>query len=153
MPPLLCCSIVYNVMCDLCSGLSTGIYATNSVYNVMRDLCSGLSTGIYATNSADACRSIAAAAECVVIVVENDNQLQKILKVWDQLPLLRAVVQYKGIPQVHHGRSIYSVCSALLFATCQITSLLHHINLTTQLIMHSYAEVRYMLWPFIHPRF
>jgi len=90
----------------------------------MRDLCSGLSTGIYATNSAEACRSIAAAAECVVIVVENDNQLQKILKVWDQLPLLRAVVQYKGVPQVHHGRSIYSVCfmySALLFANyrCQ----------------------------------
>jgi len=72
--------------------------------------CSGLSTGIYATNSAEACRSIAAMAECVVIVVENDNQLQKILKVWDQLPLLRAVVQYKGIPQVHAGCTIYSVC-------------------------------------------
>jgi len=71
---------------------------------------SGLSTGIYATNSADTCRSIAAAAECAVIVVENDNQLQKIVKVWDQLPLLRAVVQYKGIPQSYPGRSIYSVC-------------------------------------------
>jgi len=72
-------------------------------------VCSGLSTGIYATNSPEACCSIAASAECVVIVVENDNQLQKIIKVWDQLPLLQAVVQYKGIPRAHAGRNIYSV--------------------------------------------
>jgi len=71
--------------------------------------CSGLSTGIYATNSAETCRSIAASAECAVIVVENDNQLQKIMKVWDELPVLRAVVQYKGTPQSHPGRSVYSV--------------------------------------------
>ena len=31
-----------------------------------------------------------------IIVVENAKQLQKILRVWDQLPHLKAVVQYMG---------------------------------------------------------
>ena len=34
--------------------------------------------------------------EANVIVVENDQQLQKILKIRDQLPHLKAIVQYSG---------------------------------------------------------
>jgi len=90
--------------------MHSGVNILESAHGQCVICCSGLSTGIYATNSAETCCSIAATAECVVIVVENNNQLQKIVKVWDQLPLLRAVVQYKGIPQAHPGRSIYSVC-------------------------------------------
>jgi hypothetical protein len=74
---------------------------------------SGLSTGIYATNSPEMCHLIASAAECNIIVVENNHQLKKILQIWDRLPLLRAVVQYKGEPQTD-ARNVYSVSVLLV---------------------------------------
>ena len=52
--------------------------------------------GVYTTNSAEACQYVAGNCKANVIVVENAKQLQKILKVWDQLPHLKAVVQYTG---------------------------------------------------------
>ena len=55
-----------------------------------------MATGIYTTNSPDACQYVSDVAQCQVMVVENDTQLQKILKVWDQLPSLKAIVQYTG---------------------------------------------------------
>jgi len=60
--------------------------------------CSGFATGIYATNSPDACQYVADNAQCNIIVVENNLQLQKIIKVWDQLPNLKAVIQYRDTP-------------------------------------------------------
>lgn len=60
--------------------------------------CSGFATGIYATNSPDACQYVADNAQCNIIVVENNLQLQKIIKVWDQLPDLKAVIQYRDTP-------------------------------------------------------
>jgi len=69
--------------------------------------CSGFATGIYATNLPDACQYIGNHAECNIIVVENDHQLQKILKVWDQLPNLKAVIQYKDTPA--ERPNVYSV--------------------------------------------
>ncbi|XP_044185623.1 long-chain-fatty-acid--CoA ligase ACSBG2-like isoform X2 [Thunnus albacares] len=59
-------------------------------------LAGGLATGIYTTNSPEACQYVAASSEANVLVVENQKQLEKILKVKDQLPLLKAIVQYKG---------------------------------------------------------
>ncbi|XP_053181864.1 long-chain-fatty-acid--CoA ligase ACSBG2-like [Scomber japonicus] len=59
-------------------------------------LAGGLATGIYTTNSPEACQYVAANCEANVLVVENQKQLEKILKVKDQLPLLKAIVQYKG---------------------------------------------------------
>ncbi|KAM3610525.1 uncharacterized protein V6R79_005183 [Siganus canaliculatus] len=56
----------------------------------------GLATGIYATNSAEACQYVAASSKANVLVVENQKQLDKILQVKDQLPHLKAIVQYKG---------------------------------------------------------
>ncbi|TNM89301.1 hypothetical protein fugu_003535 [Takifugu bimaculatus] len=56
----------------------------------------GLATGIYTTNSPEACQYVAANCEANVLVVENQAQLDKILKVKDQLPHLKAIVQYKG---------------------------------------------------------
>jgi len=72
-------------------------------------LCSGFATGIYATNLPDACQYIAENAKCNVIVAENDQQLQKILKVWHQLPDLKAVIQYKDAPVA--SPNVYSVCN------------------------------------------
>lgn len=48
----------------------------------MSDLCCrGLATGIYTTNSAEACQYVAANSEANILVVENQKQLDKILKV------------------------------------------------------------------------
>ncbi|XP_071753795.1 long-chain-fatty-acid--CoA ligase ACSBG2-like [Centroberyx gerrardi] len=55
----------------------------------------GLATGIYTTNSPEACQYVAANCEASVLVVENHKQLVKILQVKDQLPHLKAIVQYK----------------------------------------------------------
>ncbi|XP_029294937.1 long-chain-fatty-acid--CoA ligase ACSBG2-like isoform X2 [Cottoperca gobio] len=56
----------------------------------------GLATGIYTTNSPEACQYVAAICEANILVVENQKQLEKILQVKDQLPHLKAIVQYKG---------------------------------------------------------
>lgn len=55
-----------------------------------------MAAGFYTTNSAEACKFVALNADCSVIVVENDFQLQKILSIRAQLPKLKAIVQYKG---------------------------------------------------------
>ena len=67
---------------------------------------SGLSTGIYASNSAEACHAIADDARCNIIVVENEHQLEKILQVRHRLPHLKAIVQYKGQPGEDHSEVI-----------------------------------------------
>ncbi|XP_054628341.1 long-chain-fatty-acid--CoA ligase ACSBG2-like isoform X2 [Dunckerocampus dactyliophorus] len=56
----------------------------------------GLATGIYTTNSPAACQDVAAKSEANILVVENHKQLEKILLVKDELPHLKAIVQYKG---------------------------------------------------------
>uniref|UniRef100_UPI0037E9998B long-chain-fatty-acid--CoA ligase ACSBG2-like isoform X1 n=1 Tax=Semicossyphus pulcher TaxID=241346 RepID=UPI0037E9998B len=59
-------------------------------------LAGGLATGIYTTNSPEACQYVANSCEANILVVENQKQLDKILQVKDQLPHLKAIVQYKG---------------------------------------------------------
>ncbi|XP_030647881.1 long-chain-fatty-acid--CoA ligase ACSBG2 [Chanos chanos] len=59
-------------------------------------MAGGLATGIYTTNSPEACQYVAENCEANVLVVENNKQLIKILQIKDQLPLLKAIVQYKG---------------------------------------------------------
>ena len=63
----------------------------------------GLSCGIYATNSADMCQYIANNCKANVVVVEDDAQLQKFLKVRQNLPHLKAIVQYKGSLKEKYG--------------------------------------------------
>nr|XP_020827126.1 long-chain-fatty-acid--CoA ligase ACSBG2-like isoform X3 [Phascolarctos cinereus] len=55
----------------------------------------GISVGIFPNNSSQACRFIAENSEANIFMVENDWQLQKILKVQDHLRHLKAIVQYK----------------------------------------------------------
>ncbi|XP_057687933.1 long-chain-fatty-acid--CoA ligase ACSBG2-like isoform X2 [Corythoichthys intestinalis] len=77
-----------------------GILGFNSPEWFIADLgcifAGGLATGIYTTNSAPACCEVAANSQANIIVVENQQQLDKILQVKDQLPHLKAIVQYKG---------------------------------------------------------
>ncbi|KAF6024898.1 ACSBG1 [Bugula neritina] len=67
----------------------------------------GLSVGVYATNTPDAVAYVLESSQSNVCVVENDAQLQKVLKVWDQLPHLKAVVQYVGKPSTEK-ENVYS---------------------------------------------
>ena len=72
----------------------------------------GFAVGIYATNNPEACKYVALSSHCNVIVVENNQQLKKILQVWSDLPDLKAVVQYTG--EVAEKReNVYSVSLVL----------------------------------------
>lgn len=77
-----------------------GILGFNSPEWLFSDLgaiyAGGLACGIYTTNNPEACQYVCSDANCNIVVVENDAQLQKILQVWDKLPALKAVVQYLG---------------------------------------------------------
>lgn len=75
--------------------------------DVTLDACRGIATGIYTTNSPEACLFNATDSRANVIVVEDDKQLQKILQIRDQLPLLKAVVQYIGKPTQKYD-NVYS---------------------------------------------
>ncbi|XP_072295184.1 long-chain-fatty-acid--CoA ligase ACSBG2-like [Eucyclogobius newberryi] len=82
---------------ERCHGV--GILGFNSVEWFISDigaiLAGGFGVGIYTTNSPDACLYVADNCKTNVIVVENHEQLQKILQVEDRLPHLKAIVQYK----------------------------------------------------------
>ncbi|XP_061672871.1 long-chain-fatty-acid--CoA ligase ACSBG2-like isoform X2 [Syngnathoides biaculeatus] len=59
-------------------------------------LAGGLATGIYPTNDPEACGHVARDSKANILVVEDQKQLDKILEIKDQLPHLKAIVQYKG---------------------------------------------------------
>ncbi|XP_059123888.1 long-chain-fatty-acid--CoA ligase ACSBG1 [Peromyscus eremicus] len=58
----------------------------------------GIVTGIYTTSSPEACQYIAHDCRANVVVVDTQKQLEKILKIWKDLPHLKAVVIYKEPP-------------------------------------------------------
>ncbi|XP_063053819.1 long-chain-fatty-acid--CoA ligase ACSBG1 [Engraulis encrasicolus] len=82
---------------------SVGILGFNSaewfISAIGAILAGGIMTGIYATNSPEACHFVASDARADIIVVENQKQLDKILQIKDQLPDLKAIVQYSEPPQ------------------------------------------------------
>ncbi len=58
-------------------------------------LCAaGVSNGIYPTDSAPQVRYLCADSSTVVVFVEDDEQLDKVLEVRDELPLLRRIVVF-----------------------------------------------------------
>eukprot|EP00731_Ephydatia_muelleri_P030982 Em0022g496a len=79
---------------------SDGILGFNSpewmVCDVAAIFAGGLPTGIYTTSKPDACQFVANNCSANVICVEDEKQLAKILQIRDQLPHLKAIVQYKG---------------------------------------------------------
>ncbi len=87
----------------------------------------GLSTGIYTTNSPEACHYVAHEAMCNIIVVENEIQLQKILKVRERLPHLKAIVQYTG-----HMKNRYED----VYTVSKMSILLININNQTNIILN-----------------
>ncbi|XP_047295433.1 long-chain-fatty-acid--CoA ligase ACSBG2 isoform X3 [Homo sapiens] len=59
-------------------------------------LAGGLCVGIYATNSAEVCQYVITHAKVNILLVENDQQLQKILSIpQSSLEPLKAIIQYR----------------------------------------------------------
>ncbi|XP_046571351.1 long-chain-fatty-acid--CoA ligase ACSBG2-like isoform X3 [Haliotis rubra] len=92
-----------------CSGV--GIIGFNSPEWFFADLgaifAGGLATGIYTTNTPEACQFVASNAKINIIVAENNMQLEKFIKIKDQLPHLKAIIQYSG--EIAHRESfVYS---------------------------------------------
>lgn len=56
-------------------------------------LFSGIITGIYTTNSPDACHHILESSRTNILIVDDEKQMEKILKIKHKLPYLKAVVQ------------------------------------------------------------
>lgn len=90
---------------------SVGIIGFNSPEWFFADLgaiyAGGFAAGIYTTNGPEACQYVAEHSRAQIMVVEDEKQLAKILQIRDQLPDLKAIVQYIGEPDVKED-NIYS---------------------------------------------
>ncbi|XP_060037508.1 long-chain-fatty-acid--CoA ligase ACSBG2 isoform X3 [Erinaceus europaeus] len=89
-----------------------GILGINSVEWIIACmgsiLAGGLCVGIYATNTADACHFVITQAKVDVLLVENDQQLQKILSIpHGGKEMLKAIVQYRA-PIKQSWENLYS---------------------------------------------
>lgn len=60
----------------------------------------GFAAGIYTTNSPEACEHCARNCEAQIWLVEDQKQLDKVLKIKSRLPSLRTIIQYTGKPTV-----------------------------------------------------
>nr|XP_045624269.1 long-chain-fatty-acid--CoA ligase ACSBG2-like isoform X1 [Procambarus clarkii] len=60
----------------------------------------GFAAGIYTTNTPEACEHCAHNCEAQIWVVEDQKQLDKVLKIRGRLPSLKAIIQYSGKPTV-----------------------------------------------------
>ena len=77
---------------------------------------SGFAAGIYTTNSAEACLHCALNGQADIIVVEDRKQLEKILSIKDQIPTLKAIVQYTGKPHVEGVITVSLTYAAFSFS-------------------------------------
>jgi len=71
--------------------------------------CGGISVGVYPTSSAEQVGYVLGHSEARVYVVEGEEQLDKVLEVWDRLPHLQWVVvmDRKGLRRFSHPRVIF----------------------------------------------
>lgn len=69
-----------------------------AIANLGAIFAGGLAAGIYPTNGTDACKYILEHSKCSILVVEDQKQLDKIWNIRNELPHLKKIVQYNGIP-------------------------------------------------------
>ena len=86
----------------------------------------GLAVGIYTTNSPEACHFVAENCEANVIIVENKNQLQKILKVSKLVWIFWCSVKSKFIYFVVVILSHWVVMGTLVTVVCKLHLVLLH---------------------------
>ena len=68
------------------------------ISNLAAIFAGGFATGIYPTNGTEACKYILEHSKCNVLVVEDQKQLDKIWSYKSDLPNLKKIVQYTGVP-------------------------------------------------------
>jgi len=73
-----------------------------AIANLAAIFAGGLAAGIYPTNGTDACKYILDHSKCSILVVEDQKQLDKIWNIRNELPHIKKIVQYSGIP-THAG--------------------------------------------------
>jgi len=82
------------------TGQSVAIIGFNSPEWFLADLgaiaAGGVACGIYTTNGPDACQYVIEHSEAAIIVTENENQTEKILKIKSRLPLIKKIIQWSG---------------------------------------------------------
>ena len=69
------------------------------ISNIAAVVAGGLATGIYTTNSPDAVRYVAEHSRANILVVENQEQLDKISTFREKLDHLETVIQFSGTPE------------------------------------------------------
>lgn len=81
---------------------SVCVLGYNSVEWFLSDLAAifagGIAAGIYTTNSPEACQHSAEISRANIIVVEDEQQLKKIMQIRANLPLVKAIIQFSGTP-------------------------------------------------------
>ena len=80
-----------------------------AIANLAAIFAGGLAAGIYPTNGTDACKYILEHSKCSILVVEDQKQLDKIWNIRNELPHIKTIVQYSGIP-THAGVISWKVC-------------------------------------------
>jgi len=70
------------------------------ISNIASVVAGGLATGIYTTNSPDAVRYVAQHSRANIMVLEDEEQYEKIRGVQDKLEHLKHIIQYSGTPSV-----------------------------------------------------
>jgi len=85
---------------------SVCILGFNSPEWVISDLAAifagGMAAGIYPTNGPEACHFIIEDSKCAILVVEDQKQLDKVWRFRNEMPNIKKIVQYTGVP-THPG--------------------------------------------------
>ena len=66
-------------------------------------------SGVYTTNSADAVQYVLKDCDADLVIVENNEQLKKVLAIWDSLPALQAIIQYAGELGKNRPKGVFEV--------------------------------------------
>jgi len=80
----------------------------NLIYQKIENEYSGVGCGIYTTNTTEACEYILSDSKSQIIVVENKQQLDKILKCKERLPI-KKIIQYTGTIENDYDGLVISV--------------------------------------------
>ena len=73
---------------------------------------------MYATNTAEACEFILKDTNAQIVVVENKQQLEKILKCKNNNIPIKKIIQYSGSVENNQNGLVMSVSHYMFFSIC-----------------------------------
>ena len=95
------------IVTEVAAGLSTLGFGSGQVASVLANTCrewvwvdlavqslGGVANGIYPTDAAAQCEYLCTDSASVILLVEDDEQLDKVLEVRERLPLLRKIIVF-----------------------------------------------------------